>query len=247
MIPPIAALATPAPEATPRPPCLVGIGEVVNDAADPRRYVFGLITPYETTTASGVLSVYAGDRRYDVRFAGARVAGTLDRDAARTPIAVELPDGVVPDGAAVTRTEAPEAAVCRPVLQPWTGPHRALRAPPRFTIPPAAAPALRPAPPVDEPAPRCAFPSAAARTVRAATPIMPPSAEAARASGTTVTMVLLAPNDDILGVGIARSSGRDDLDASALQATSRSLFATGAFRCAPYYGEFLFTVRFVTH
>ncbi|MBV8370241.1 MAG: hypothetical protein JO036_15150 [Candidatus Eremiobacteraeota bacterium] len=198
----------------------------------------------ETGLASGIVSLYAGNRRYDVRFKNVVVPDMADDKTPEAPVVVRFPAAVSLDGAAVTAIEENGMTTCSPVFSPWIASvdgavnndgrrTEELRARARAQVPIDAPTA------VDDPV-SCAVPYRAPQTTFAFKPGNPyPDAE-----GQAVIVVLLGPDDRILGTRVLKTAGNNIMDRVALAATARSRFEGSVFRCRHVFGAYTFVVSF---
>lgn len=204
------------------------------------RYAVVLHT-LDTGLASGIVSLYAGSHRYDVRFDKLVVPGVADQKTPAPLIVVRFPAAVTVDGAAVTAIDDNGLAPCNPVYTPWVagkadaaGPDtERLRARARAQAPVDASAA------VDDPI-SCAEPYRPARTTFPFRPDNPyPGAQ-----GTAKILVLLGPDNRILATRVVKSAGNQMMDRAAADAAGRSHFEGVVFRCHHVFGNYLFSVDF---
>ncbi len=243
-----AASASPGPAATATPawcPLSTRVSEL--DATHTRFAVS--FTSFDTGRASGIVALWAGDRRYDVPFHNVVAPDTRDRTTASTAIVVRFPAPTTLDGAVVTSIEDDGALrPCDPWYAPWVanmpiGPD--LRTPADRRAKEQFLTAARAAVAVDAPgaiadAKPCTTPDQPGRTVFAPEPVKP----AFTGTGLAVVLVLIDPSDRIVNVRLERSSGDARLDATALTTARDSEFRGQLFRCRHVMGSYIFTVQF---
>ena len=205
----------------------------------------------ETGRAGGVISLYAGNGRYDVPFHNLVVRGTDpiaslagEETVPSIPIVVRFANPVVLDGAAVTAIEENGMKPCNPVYAPWIAAHnregskRDRYAEKVRTQARAVAPIDAPRA-VDDPV-SCAVPYREPKTRFAFEPRNPyPEAD-----GLAIVLVLLAPDDRILGTRVLKTAGNMIMDRVALGAAARSGFEGSVFRCHHVFGAYVFGVSF---
>jgi hypothetical protein len=204
---------------------------------------------FETGRASGVVALWAGDRRYDVSFRNAVAVDSRDRTSLPTPVVVRFAAPTVVDGAVVTSIEEGGALrPCEPWFSPWVArPRRGpdlttpddRRAQERFLASARATDAVDAPPAVSDPK-SCTAPDRPPRTVYAAQPTAPRFG----ATGLAVVLVVLDAADKIVATRIQRSTGDPRVDAAALSAARASEFQGEVFRCRHIVGSYLFTVQF---
>jgi hypothetical protein len=204
---------------------------------------------FTSGTASGIVALWAGDRRYDVPFHNVVALDSRDRISPETSITVRFAAPVSLDGAVVTAVgEGASLLPCDPWYAPWipgarSGPD--LRTPEqrgtedRFLARARAAAAIDAPAAVADPRP-CTTPDRPARTVFATRPDTPQFA----GGGLSVVMVVLDPADKIVSARVERSSGDGRLDAAALGAARGSEFQGQIFRCRHIMGGYSFSVEF---
>jgi TonB family protein len=202
----------------------------------------------DTGKASGTISLYAHDVRYDIPFSQAIVPGWGDRTTAPTPIVVRFPRPVDFDGAYVSSLDNPTPAPCATPFVPWIR-YGSNHLPFGIVTTTDAAfeRAAQAAVPVDAPPPvpdarPCETPDRRASTIHAAEPTYP--REASSVSGTATVRVILNADDSVYGVLLERSTQNDALDRSALVAARNSRYLGATFRCKPTVGVYLFLVSF---
>lgn len=212
------------------------------------RYALSFRAP-ESSSASGIVSLWAGERRYDVPFHNVVALDSRDRISPETGIVVRFAAPTVLTGAVVTAIdEGASRLQCDPWYAPWvpSAVSDADRRNPESRVADERFIArARTATPIDAPAavvdPRpCTTPDRSARTVFAARPDAPQSA----GGGLSVIKVLLDESDHIVNARVERPSGDRRLDAAALGAARGSQFEGQIFRCHHVMGAYLFTVEF---
>jgi hypothetical protein len=242
---------TPASPAAAPPAAWCPLNTRVRDLDDTHTRYAVSFGAFEKGRASGIIALWAGDRRYDVPFRDAVAVDSRDRTAVPSAVVVRFAAPTKLDGAVVTSIdEGGTLRPCDPWFSPWVAnqpfaPDRRSRAERRpeeqfLAAARAAAPTDAPAP-VTDPAP-CASPYRSGRTVYAPGPATP------RGAGTGLAMVLvvLDPADKIFSTRIERSAGNPILDATALGAARGSEFQGQIFRCRHVMGSYLFSVNFGT-
>jgi hypothetical protein len=205
-----------------------------------------VLTSLETGRASGIVSLYAGNTRYDVPFHNAVALDTRDLKTPATPIVVRFAASTVLDGAAVTSIEDNGTNPCDPVFSPWSSilllspqtpedrrRHELLVARARAEIGIEA-----PTPVADRIS--CAVPYRLPRTTFAFEPTTPYR----DARGIAHVLVLLGPDNRVLGTRIEQSAGNEMMDNVALYAVAHSRFEGAIFRCRPVFGTYIFSVEF---
>jgi hypothetical protein len=237
--------ASPAPAALAYCPLSTGVRELDDSRT---RYAVSF-RALETGRASGTVSLWAGNRRYDVPFRDVVALDSRDRISPETSFVVRFPAPTTLDGAVVTAIdEGGTLHPCDPWFSPWvrgapSGPD--YRSPEertteeRFLSRARAAVAVDAPPAVADPV-TCSAPTRSGRTVYAVSPNSPSPI----LSGLAVVMVLLDPSDKIAGVRIERSSGNRSLDIVALSAARGSEYQGQIFRCRHVMGGYLFSVQF---
>ncbi|MEA2786293.1 MAG: hypothetical protein QOF71_2397 [Candidatus Eremiobacteraeota bacterium] len=203
----------------------------------------------ETGRASGIVALWAGNRRFDVPFRDVLALDSRDRISPETSFTVRFAAPTTLDGAVVTAIdEGGTLRPCDPWFAPWipvsrTAPDR--RTAEERTTEERFLSRARAATPIDAPAAvadatTCAVPNQSARTVYAVTPDRPRFG----GTGLTVVMVLVDPTDKVAGARIQTSSGNRQLDEVALSAARLSEFQGQIFRCRHIMGGYLFSVEF---
>jgi hypothetical protein len=235
---------SPAPSSADAPFCPVATSVVDADGTKTRYAV--VFRAIETGRASGVVSLYAGNRRYDVPFHDVVALDTRDLTTPATPVVVRFATPTVIDGAAVTSIDDNGLKPCAPLFSPWSSaiPMNAQSAADRRRYELLRARArtdtgLEVPSPADDPV-SCAVPYRRPRTTYAFEPTSP----FRDAHGTSTILVMVGTDDRVLGGRVERSSGNTALDRVALDAAGRSRFVGSIFRCKPVIGIYLFTVDF---
>lgn len=204
---------------------------------------------WETGRGSGIVALWAGDRRYDVAFRNLVTLDTRDVTTPDTAVVVRFPVPTALDGAVVTSLEeGVTTRSCEPWFSPWVStarmdPARLTREQRRLeeqVLAGARAAAIVDAPAaIGDPRP-CTTPDRTARTTYAVEPEMP----RASGGGLAVVLVLLDTSDHLISARIQRSAGDPRLDAAALGAARGSEFQGQTFRCRRVIGGYLFSVQF---
>ncbi len=195
--------------------------------------------------ASGTLSLYSGDQRFDVPFANVTVVATNDATSVPTPIVVRFAAPTKLDGATMTR-----AGTCELPFSPWTPNTKQ-----RGAVPLPETPflrAARAATPVDAPQPTtdaltCAKPYAEHGDHFAPKPQWPRIAEQQMAFGTIDLLVVVNANGSLFGTRVDRSAGTPTFDATALAWVGNSRFDPEIFRCRPVAGAYHYAITFRAH
>ena len=246
-------------------PCAAYAGhlERLDDAGS--RYAVALFSHERTHSVSGVLALYHGDDRYDVRFANAIAADPRDDSATPTPLVVGIDPAAPVEAAVVTSLGGtPCAPMSEPVrtgspyvtgrigsTQVGTRPHQRFGAPPsnpgdafwqRFRAATASAPALTPDAVVHETHVACATPNRAATTLFVASNhgVLDFDALARGAGGQAYVLVTLDDADKVTSARIERPSGSSDVDRASLAIVADSQFRSPLFYCRAYGGSWLF-------
>lgn len=217
------------------------------------KIAFGLATPAHSGRASGVLSVFSGTERYDVRFVDAAVPSafgteTFGTDHSATPIVVQFPGPVSLDAAVVSALGTSPAEPCKPYYSPYSrrgslgwshieaGSAFAERALAAAPVKPFATAPFAPA--------VCDQRITAPVTVQAFEPDIPDEAAAKKWKGDTTVLVTVDATGRVVDARTQTSSGHPTLDAVAEDAARRTVFKAGTFDCAPVVGSYLFVVSF---
>ncbi len=245
-------------------PCAAYAGHLEPLDAAGSRYAVALFTHDRTGAFSGVLGLYRGYDRYDVRFTNATAADPRDETAMPTPLVVRIdPPGAI-EAAVVTSLDGkPCAPMNDPVRAPGTvtprigttlvgvRPHQRFGPPPsnpgdpfwqRFRAAAASAPALAPDAVVHEERVACAHPERAATTAYVAAGYGELDADALGrgAGGQAIVLLTLDDKDTVVSSRIERGSGSPDVDRGALAIVAHSQFRSPLFHCRAYGGSYLF-------
>jgi hypothetical protein len=261
-----AQIAPPTPGSAPPGQCSPFVGGVVPLDDTRTRYALAFFTHDGTRRASGAVSLYAGDDRYDVSFVDATAVDPRDRDATPTPVVVMFATPVTLDLAVVT---AVDGAACNPRSEPWrprkpvtgtlgrtaVGIYGSRRIAPfsyepsdalwdrfRAKIPSAGAIAAQPV--VHEAHVACGKESVVGTTARAVQPDLSQEQIGRFASGRAVILVSLDAASTVVRTRVEDSSGDGSLDRIARDAAQRGEYRSPAIRCRPYAASYLFEVYF---
>lgn len=245
--------ATPRPVASARPArtepgtryCPLSAGVLDLDGAHTRYAVS--VGALQTGLASGIVSLFAANRRYDIPFRNMVVVDSRDKTTTPSPpVVVRFPEATVLDGAAVTAIGDSGQERCDPVFNPWipiafvyrpdseAGRAQQLTRARAQDVVPLDAPV-----PVADPV-ACPSPNVPSRTVSAFEPRNP----APGVKATVQVVVLLDTDDKLFGTRVQLSSGNRDLDRAAVDAAARSRFQGAIFRCRHVIGAYIFSVMF---
>lgn len=263
---PVPARIATAPGSLPPGQCSPFVGGVVPVDDARTRYALAFFSHDGTRRASGAVSLYAGDDRYDVDFADATVVDPRDRDAAPSPVVVVFAAPVTIDLAVVT---AIDGTACDPRLEPWypkkpvtaligrtsVGVYGAPRADlfryepsaavwDRFRAEIPAAHAVEARPVVHEAHVACAREHVGATTALAAQPDLSQEQISRFASGRAVILVSLDAANTVVRTRVEESSRNGALDRIAADAAARAEFRSPVVRCRPYAGSYLYEVVF---
>lgn len=219
---------------------------VLNDAHT--QYTVSLRSQ-ESGRASGILSLWAGDRRYDIGFQDLVTLDVRDLTTPDATVVVRFPAPTALDGAVVTSLEeGGSRRSCDPWFSPWVplaGPYAPPPTPEQVRRQGLGFAGTRVAVTVDAPAalsdPKpCTTPDRPASTVRAFEPETP----GVGPSGFAMVQVLLDTSNNVISARIQKSTGSMSLDLAALSAARRSEFQGQTFRCRRVIGSYLFGVEF---
>ena len=212
---------------------------------DDTRIALGFSTPFPAGRASGVVTLWTADARYDVRFDDAVVLhygrvtfGIPDP----LPIVLRFPAPVHVESAVVTSLDAPTPGPCDPQYVPWRARgtiavNMAMQASAYRRR--AGDVAARDAPPPTPYAPPdCPVRFAPAKTVRTYAP------RPMRFNGTVNVLVTVSTNGRALAVETLTSSGNSAVDAVAKDAAIRAQYEAEIFDCRKIVGTYLFSVEF---
>jgi TonB family protein len=245
-------------------PCAAYAGHLEPLDAAGSRHAVALFTHDRTRAFSGVLALYRGDDRFDVRFTNAIAADPRDETAMPTPLVVRIdPPGAI-EAAVVTSLDGkPCAPMNEPVRPPGTvtqrigstlvgvRPHQRFGPPPsnpddafwqRFRAAATSAPALAPDAVVHEERVACAHPERAATTAYVASGygVLDADALGRGAGGQAIVLLTLDDKDTVVSSRIERGSGSSDVDRAALAIVAHSQFRSPLFHCRAYGGSYLF-------
>jgi TonB family protein len=246
-------------------PCSAYAGHLEPLDAAGSRYAVALFTHDRTRAFSGVLALYRGDDRYDVRFTNAIAADPRDDAAMPTPLVVRIDPPATIEAAVVTSLDGkPCAPMNDPVRPPGTvtprigstlvgvRPHQRFGPPPsnpgdafwqRFHSAAESAPVLVPDAVVHEDRVACAHPDRPATTafVAAGYGVLDADALGRGAGGQAIVLLTLDDKDNVVSSRIERASGSPDVDRAALAIVAHSQFRSPLFHCRAYGGSFLFS------
>jgi TonB family protein len=212
---------------------------------DDTHLALGFSTPFPAGRASGVVTLWTADARYDVRFVDAVVlhygrvtAGIPDP----VPIVLRFPAPVRIESAVVTSLDAPTPGPCDPPYVPWRsggpiaiGTETQVAAYRQKAEEAVARDAPQPAPYTP---PQCPVRFAPPKTVRTFAP------RAMRYNGIVDVLVTVGTDGQALSVETLRSSGFSAVDAVAKDAAVRARYQAEIFDCRKIVGTYLFSVEF---
>jgi TonB-like protein len=223
--------------------CSITVGSAV-----PVSPVDGAATTYLVTldppaadakvAASGAVSLFTREDRYDVPFHDADIRRHQGSEYAGTVLAVRFPAPVRLEGGYVSSLTSPGTVQCAP-RDPFMPTVEHKPEPPAAPAPSTSVNIDAPMP-VSDPMPACAVYYAQASTVKTA-PLQTPSIVQMNGDRQIAfARVRIAPNGSVISATIARPSHSSLFDDAVVHAAERSTYTPAIFRCVAVGGDYLF-------